>query len=81
MTRNFIIARINKFVTTHIIVQNNNKIEKEIMDKMKQFIIKNKDLSDNEIFQVIDKDCDGLISLNDFENFVINNYIKIFKIF
>ena len=67
------IARINKFVTTHIIVQNNNKIEEEILDKMKEFIKKNKTLSDNEIFQVLDKDCDGLISLKDFKNFVVNN--------
>ena len=67
------IARINKFVTTHVVVQNNNKIEKEIIDKMKQFIIDNKNLSDNEIFQVLDKDCDGLISLDDFESFVKNN--------
>ncbi len=67
------IARINKFVTTHVIVANNNKIELEIIEKMKQFIINNKNLSDNEIFQVIDKDCDGLVSLDDFESFVINN--------
>ena len=67
------IARINKFVTTHAIVENNNKIEIEIIEKMKQFIIKNKNMSDIEIFQVIDKDCDGLISLKDFESFVISN--------
>ena len=67
------IARINKFVTTHIVVHNNNKIEREIIEKMKQFIVDNKNLSDNEIFQVMDKDCDGLISLNDFEYFVKNN--------
>ena len=66
-------ARINKFVTTHVVVHNNNKIEKEIIDNMKQFILSNKNLSDNEIFQVIDKDCDGLISLKDFESFVKNN--------
>ena len=67
------VARINKFITTHVIVQNNNKIEKEIFEKMKQFIKENNNLSDNEIFQVLDKDCDGLISLKDFENFVVNN--------
>ena len=67
------IARINKFVTTHIVVQNNNKIEKEIIQKMKQFVIENKTLSDNEIFQVMDKDCDGLINLNDLESFIKNN--------
>ena len=60
-------ARINKFVTTHAIVQNNNKIEKEIIDKMKNFIKENKNLSDTEIFRVMDKDCDGLISIKDME--------------
>ena len=67
------IARINKFVTTHVIVQNNNKIEIEIIEKLKQFIVDNKNLSDNEIFQAIDKDCDGLINLDDFESFIKNN--------
>ena len=66
-------ARINKFVTTHAIVQNNNKIEKEIIDKLKNFIKENKNLSDTEIFQVMDKDCDGLISIKDLEYFVKNN--------
>ena len=72
------IARINKFVTTHAIVHNSNRIEREIIEKMKQFIIKNKNMSDIEIFQIIDKDCDGLISLDDFETFVINN-LKIYE--
>ena len=66
-------ARINKFVTTHAIVQNNNKIEKEIIDKLKNFIKENKNLSETEIFQVMDKDCDGLISIKDLEYFVKNN--------
>ena len=66
-------ARINKFVTTHAIVQNNNKIEKEIIDKLKNFIKENKNLSETEIFQVMNKDCDGLISIKDLEYFVKNN--------
>ena len=67
------ISRINNFSNVNILVQNNNKIENEILEKMKEFIIKNKNLSDNEIFEVIDKDCDGLISLDDFKLFIINN--------
>ena len=67
------ISRINDFSNENVLVQNNNKIENEILEKMKEFMIKNKNLSDNEIFEVIDKDCDGLISLNDFKLFIINN--------
>ena len=67
------VSRINKFVTTHVIVQNNHKIETEIIDRIKKFIKDNSNLSDNEIFQVMDKDCDGLVSLSDFENFIKTN--------
>ena len=67
------VSRINKFVSTHAIVQNNHKIETEIIDRIKKFIKDNNKLSDNEIFQVMDKDCDGLVSLNDFENFIKTN--------
>ena len=72
------IARINQFTNMHSLVQNNNKIESEIFQKMKNFIQENKNLSDNEIFQVIDKDCDGLISLKDFEYFV-KNHLQIYE--
>ena len=44
------VSRINKFVTTHVIVQNNHKIETEIIDRIKKFIKDNSNLSDNEIF-------------------------------
>ena len=67
------ISRINNFSNVNVLVQNNNKIENEILEKMREFIIKNKNLSDNEIFEVIDKDCDGLINIEDFKLFVINN--------
>ena len=67
------ISRINNFTNVDILVQNNNKIENEILEKMREFMIKNRNLSDNEIFEVIDKDCDGLINLEDFKLFVINN--------
>ena len=67
------ISRINEFSNANVLVQNNNKIENEILEKMKEFMIKNNNLSDNEIFEVIDKDCDGLINLNDFKLFIVNN--------
>ena len=67
------LSRINNFSNVNILVQNNNKIENEILEKMREFMIKNKNMSDNEIFEVIDKDCDGLINLDDFKKFVMKN--------
>ena len=65
--------RIKDFTSGNILVQNNNKIEITILEKFKEFILKNNKLSDNEIFQVIDKDCDGLINIDDLKSFIINN--------
>ncbi len=62
--------RFKDYDTTSTIVQNNNKIENVILEQMNKFIIKNKLLSDNEIFEIIDKDGDGLIGINDFKKFV-----------
>jgi hypothetical protein len=56
-----------------ILVQNNNEIEEKILEKMKNFVIKNKNLSYNEIFRFIDKDCDGIINIDDLKSFIINN--------
>ena len=67
------ISRINSFSNVDILVQNDNKIENEILEKMKEFILKNKNLSDNEIFEVLDKDCDGLINIDDFKLFIMND--------
>ena len=53
------------YVNENNITENNRKTEDEIIDKIKSFILKNKNLSDNEIFQIIDKDTDGLISPED----------------
>ena len=65
--------RMKDFKSGDILVQNNNKIEIKILEQLKHFIIKNNKLSDNEIFQVIDKDCDGLISIDDLKSFIIND--------
>ena len=65
--------RMKDFKSGDILVQNNNKIEIKILEKLKEFIIKNNKLSDNEIFQVLDKDCDGLISIDDLRSFIIND--------
>ena len=68
----FIVA-LEGFSNSNILIQNNNKIENEILEEFKKYIIKNNTLSDNEIFQVMDKDCDGLVNIDDFRKFVINN--------
>ena len=65
--------RMIDYKSGDILIQNNNGIEAKILDRLKHFVIKNKNLSDNEIFRFMDKDCDGLISLNDLKYFIINN--------
>ena len=65
--------RMIDFKTGDILIQNNNEIEVKILERLKQFIIKNKNLSDNEIFRFMDKDCDGLINLDDLKVFIIDN--------
>ena len=57
----------------NFLAENNNFIENEILKKFKEFILKNNKLSDNEIYEIIDKDCDGIININDFQKFVENN--------
>ena len=55
------------------ISENDRKEENEIIEKIKLFVIKNYSLSDNEIFQIMDRDCDGLINSNDLIEFIKNN--------
>ena len=70
---NTFIVALEGFSNSNVLIQNNNKIENEILDEFKKFIIKNNKLSDNEIFQVLDKDCDGLVNIDDFRKFVVMN--------
>ena len=65
--------RMIDYKTGDILVKNNNKIEIKILELLKDFVIKNKNLSDNEIFRFMDKDCDGLINLEDLKLFIIDN--------
>ena len=65
--------RLIDYKSGDILIQNNNEIEVKILEGLKQFVIKNKNLSDNEIFRFIDKDCDGLIGLDDLKIFIIDN--------
>ena len=55
------------------ISENDRKDENEIIEKIKLFVLKNNYLSDNEIFQIMDKDCDGLINSKDLIEFIKNN--------
>ena len=52
---------------------NARKEENKIIEKIRLFINKNYYLSDNEIFQIMDKDCDGLINSSDLIKFIKNN--------
>ena len=51
---------------------NKNTIENRILEEFKLFCQKHKDLSDTEIFEVLDKDCDGIINVTDLEYFITN---------
>ena len=53
--------------------ENSRREENQVIDRIKGFIIKNNHLSENEIFQIMDKDCDGLINYNDLSNFIKYN--------
>ena len=48
-----------------VLSETDRKNEDEIISKIKIFILKNKYLSDNEIFQIMDKDIDGIINQDD----------------
>ena len=51
----------------------NSTIENLIVTEFYKFYKKNKKLSDTEIFSILDKDHDGIISINDMKNFCIKN--------
>ena len=67
------ISRLNNFSKTNNLVQNNNKIENEILQELRNYFLKNKNLSDNEIFAAMDKDCDGIININALKKFLIKD--------
>jgi hypothetical protein len=61
------------YLENNKLAQNDRKDENEILEKIKGFIVKNNHLSENEIFQIMDKDCDGLINSNDLIDFIKYN--------
>ena len=67
------LLRFKEFKSDNTVIENNNKIENKILNRLSEFFLKqSKKLNDCEMFALIDKDSDGLISLDDFRNFVIN---------
>ena len=67
------LLRFKEFKSDNTIIENNNKIENIILNKLSLYFIKqSKKLNDCEIFSLMDKDSDGLISLDDFRAFVID---------
>ena len=72
---NTFISRLTNMENNHklnFLSLNNNTVENQILDEFKIFCQKQKDFSDSEIFEILDKDCDGVINYADFENFVVN---------
>ena len=68
------LLRFKEFKSNEVIVNNNNTIENVILDKLSKFISRqSKRMNDAEIFSLIDKDSDGIISLEDFKYFVIDS--------
>ena len=68
------LLRFKEFRSNEVIVNNNNTIENIILDELSKFISKHAHkLNDVEIFSLIDKDSDGIISLEDFKYFVIDS--------
>ena len=67
------LKRFKEFKSNEILVKNNNKIECEIIDAFMQWAKeKSATYSDTEMFALIDSDCDGIINLNDFKKFCID---------
>ena len=64
--------RFKEFKSNEILVHNNNIMENKIIDAIFDYIKKNiNTLSDVELFEIMDKDTDGLINFNDFKLFCI----------
>ena len=64
---------IKEYINSHneFGYKGNSTIENLILSEFKKYCDKNYKLSDTELFSILDKDHDGLISINDFKNFCI----------
>ena len=64
--------RFKEFKSNEILVRNNNNIENIIIDEIFNYIKSNiKNISDVELFEIMDKDADGLII----------NYKELYKLY
>jgi Ca2+-binding EF-hand superfamily protein len=55
------------------LAENDWNNEDILIEKFNSWIISNKNLSSSEIFALLDKDCDGSISVDDFINFLVQS--------
>ena len=66
--------RFKEFKSNEILVRNNNNIENIIIDEIFNYIKSNiKNISDVELFEIMDKDADGLINFSDFKKFCMED--------
>ena len=69
---NTFLGRFKEFKLEKV-VENDISVEKDILERLSDYFFKNSDkLKDSEFFCLMDKDKDGVISLDDFKYFVIN---------
>ena len=75
---NTFLSRFKEFKLDNV-MENNVIVENCILERLSEYIWKNLyKLKDSEIFCLMDKDRDGIISIEDFKSFVINE-LGIFK--
>ena len=61
--------RFKDYDSSNTLALNKNSVERKILSAFSEFILKNKMLNDIEIFNLIDKDNDGIINIDDLKNF------------
>ena len=67
------LKRLKEFKSNDVLIKNNSTFENEVISALCEWIKVNvTSLSDSEIFNIIDCDCDGKVSLNDLKQFCIN---------
>lgn len=54
----------------HPLYENDWNTENNVIEKFNEWLKDNKNLTENEIFALIDRDCDGSVSIDDFSKFM-----------
>ena len=62
--------RFKDYDSSNILALNKNSVERKILSAFSEFVLKNKMLNDIETFNLIDKDNDGIINIDDLKYFV-----------